>query len=58
VVTEITFTDLDDGTTEVVTTQRGLPPAMRTPAARAGWRTALDRYAAYLTSLTTEDTRP
>lgn len=51
VVTELTFSDLGDGTTEVMTTQRGLPPHMRTPEARAGWGTALDRYAAYVTVL-------
>jgi uncharacterized protein YndB with AHSA1/START domain len=55
VLTEITFTDLGDGSTEVVTTQRGLPPAMRTPEARAGWGTALDRNATYLASLMAEE---
>ncbi|MFC3736237.1 SRPBCC family protein [Paractinoplanes deccanensis] len=52
VLTEVTFADLGDGTTEVVTTQRGLPPHMRTPEARAGWGTALDRAAAYIAALT------
>lgn len=56
VLTELTFTDLGDGTTEVVTTQRGLPPQMRTPDARTGWRTALDRCAAYIAALTAEAT--
>jgi uncharacterized protein YndB with AHSA1/START domain len=55
VITEITFIDLGDDGTEVVTTQRGLPPAMRTPAARAGWGTALDRNAAYIASLMAEE---
>ncbi len=50
-LTEITLTDLGDGTTEVVTTQRGLPPQMRTPQARAGWGTALDRAARYIAAL-------
>ncbi len=50
VLTEIALTELDDGTTRVVTTQRGLPPPMRTPQARAGWATALDRFAAYVAS--------
>jgi uncharacterized protein YndB with AHSA1/START domain len=54
VFTEIAFTDLNDGTTQVVTTQRGLPPAMRTPEARAGWSTALERNAAYIASLVTK----
>lgn len=48
VFTEVTFVDLGDGTTEVVTVQRGLPPYMRTPEARAGWGTALDRAAIYI----------
>jgi uncharacterized protein YndB with AHSA1/START domain len=56
VLTELTFADLGDGTTEVITTQRGLPPQMRTPQARAGWSTALDKAAAYLASLTNSDT--
>ncbi|MBV1856508.1 SRPBCC family protein [Catellatospora tritici] len=47
VLSEVTFVDLGDGTTEVLTTQRGLPAWMRTPEARAGWGTALDRAAAY-----------
>ncbi|MDH6291969.1 SRPBCC family protein [Rhodococcus opacus] len=51
VLTEIRFIDLDEGTTEVVTTQSGLPPQMRTPEARAGWGTALDRGAAYIEAL-------
>jgi uncharacterized protein YndB with AHSA1/START domain len=51
VLTEVTFVDLGDGTTEVVTTQRGLPPQMRTPQARAGWSSALDRAAAYIAAL-------
>ncbi len=55
VLTEITFLDLGDGTTEVVTTQRGLPPQMRTPQARAGWGTALDRAARYISSLADAD---
>lgn len=47
-VTELALVPLDDGTTEVVTTRRGLPPEMRTPEALAGWGTALDRMSAYL----------
>ncbi|MEO7235615.1 MAG: SRPBCC domain-containing protein [Lapillicoccus sp.] len=53
--TELRFVDLGDGTTEVVTTQRGLPPHLRTPQARAGWGTALDRAARYIASLTTTE---
>jgi uncharacterized protein YndB with AHSA1/START domain len=51
VFTEVTFVDLGDGTTEVVTTQRGLPPHMRTPQARAGWGTALQRAATYIAAI-------
>ena len=55
VFTEVTFVELADGATEVVTTQRGLPPQMRTPEARAGWGTALDRAAAYIAALAAEE---
>jgi uncharacterized protein YndB with AHSA1/START domain len=55
VLTKITFTDLGDGSTEVVTAQLGLPPAMRTPDARAGWETALGRNASYIASLMAEE---
>ena len=48
VVTELTFDDLGDGRTEVTTRQRGLPPQWRTPEARAGWQSALDRFATYV----------
>ncbi len=50
-VTTITFTDLGDGTTEVVTHQHPLPEAYRSPEARAGWSTALDRFAAYVATI-------
>ncbi|GHJ47409.1 activator of HSP90 ATPase [Catellatospora sp. TT07R-123] len=56
VLTEVTFADLGDGTTEVVTTQRGLPAWMRTPQARAGWGTALDRAAVYIAALAARGT--
>ncbi|MEO6604739.1 MAG: SRPBCC domain-containing protein [Aeromicrobium sp.] len=49
VLTTLTFIDLGDGTTEVVTHQRGLPARYRTQEARAGWKTSLDRFAQYLT---------
>jgi uncharacterized protein YndB with AHSA1/START domain len=51
VFTEVTFVDLGDGTTEVVTTQSGLPPHMRTPQARAGWGSALTRAANYIAAI-------
>jgi hypothetical protein len=50
-LTTITFEDLGDGTTEVVTRQTGVPPAYRAPEARAGWETSLDRAADYLRRL-------
>ncbi len=54
VLTENRFTDLGDDTTEVVTTQSGLPPHMRTPEARAGWATAVDRGVTYTEALASE----
>jgi uncharacterized protein YndB with AHSA1/START domain len=53
-LTTITFTDRGDGTTEVVTHQRHLPPPHRTPEAREGWATALTRFATYVATLTAE----
>ncbi len=49
--TWITFTDLGDGSTEVVTHQTDVPPAFATPAALAGFETSLDRFDSYLASL-------
>ena len=54
VLTENRFTDLGDRTTEVVTTQSGLPARMRTPEARAGWVTGVDRGVTYTESLAAE----
>lgn len=48
VTTTVTFRDLGDGTTEVLTHQRRLPEPYRSPEARAGWATALDRFADYV----------
>jgi uncharacterized protein YndB with AHSA1/START domain len=50
--TTITFTDLGDGTTEVITHQTNVPEAYRAPEARAGFQTSLDRFEAYLATLT------
>ena len=50
--TTITFTDLGDGRTEVITHQANMPEAFRRPQARAGWETSLDRFDVYLASLT------
>ena len=49
--TTITFSDLGDGTTEVVTRQQFQPEPNRTPEARAGWARALDRFAAHVSRL-------
>lgn len=50
--TTITFTDRGDGTTEVVTHQVEVPDAYLSPEARAGFATSLDRFDAYLATLT------
>jgi uncharacterized protein YndB with AHSA1/START domain len=49
--TSITFTDLGDGRTEVVTHQTNVPAPFATPQARAGMRTSFVRFAAYLATL-------
>jgi uncharacterized protein YndB with AHSA1/START domain len=49
--TEITFTALGDGSTEVVTRQTRVPPTFASPEARAGFATSLDRFDAYVVSL-------
>lgn len=49
--TTITFTDLGDGRTEVVTHQTNVPGAYLSPEARAGFATSLDRFGAYLAGL-------
>jgi len=50
--TTITFADLGDGRTEVVTHQSNVPAAYRTPEARDGFATSLDRFDAYLATFT------
>ena len=50
--TTITFVDLGDGRTEVVTHQSNVPAAYRSARARAGFATSLDRFDAYLAELT------
>ncbi|MEP6798361.1 MAG: maleylpyruvate isomerase family mycothiol-dependent enzyme [Lapillicoccus sp.] len=50
-LTTLTFDDLGDGTTEVVTRQTGVPLAYRAPGARVGWETSLERAADYLRRL-------
>jgi uncharacterized protein YndB with AHSA1/START domain len=52
--TTITFADLGDGRTEVVTHQTNVPAAYLSAEARAGFATSLDRFDAYLAELQTE----
>ncbi|MET8156821.1 SRPBCC domain-containing protein [Sphaerisporangium sp. NPDC005289] len=49
--TTITFVDLHDGRTEVITHQTNVPAAYLDAAARAGFATSLDRFDAYLSGL-------
>ena len=49
-LTTITFVDLLDGRTEVVTHQTRVPAAFASPQAQAGFRTSLDRFDAYILS--------
>jgi uncharacterized protein YndB with AHSA1/START domain len=49
--TTITFTDLGDGRTEVVTHQTNVPAAMANPDARRGFETSLRRFADYADNL-------
>ena len=46
-----TLNDLGDGRTEVVIHQRHVPEVMRTPEARAGFLTSLDKLEQYLAHL-------
>ena len=46
--TTSTLSDLGDGSTAVVIHQRKVPEAMRTPEARAGFATSLDKLADHL----------
>jgi uncharacterized protein YndB with AHSA1/START domain len=49
--TTITFTDLGNGTTEVVTHQTSVPARYLSPESRAGFATSLDRYDGYVAGL-------
>lgn len=49
--TSITFTDLGDGRTEVVTHQTNVPEMYRSPEAQAGLQSSFDKFAAYLREL-------
>ncbi|MEV4314498.1 SRPBCC domain-containing protein [Actinocrispum sp. NPDC049592] len=50
--TEITFTQLSNGDTEVVTHQTNVPAAYMSAEARAGFATSLDRFEKYLAEIT------
>jgi len=50
--TTSTFKELDDGRTEVHIHQTNLPEMFRTPEAKAGFESSLDRFEAYLASIT------
>jgi uncharacterized protein YndB with AHSA1/START domain len=52
-----TFTDLGGGRTEVHIRQTNVPEAFRSPQAQAGFRTSLDRFAAYLSGLSGKATQ-
>ena len=47
-----TFVDLGDGRTEVRIHQANVPAMYRSPEAQAGFKTSLDRFAAYLATQT------
>ena len=49
--TTSTFVQLDDGRTEVRIHQTNVPEMFRTPEARAGFESSLDRFAAYLATI-------
>jgi uncharacterized protein YndB with AHSA1/START domain len=49
--TTITFVDLGDGRTEVVSHQTNVPDAYRSPEAQAGFLSSLDRCDAYVAEL-------
>jgi uncharacterized protein YndB with AHSA1/START domain len=53
--TTITFIDLHDGRTEVITHQTNVPAAYLTAEARAGFNTSLARLDVYLATLTAHE---
>ncbi|WP_336214074.1 SRPBCC family protein [Nonomuraea sp. LPB2021202275-12-8] len=53
--TTVTFVDLGDGRTEVVTHQTNVPAAYLSAEARAGFATSFDRFDGYLAGLETEE---
>lgn len=52
--TTVTFVDLGDGRTEVITHQTNVPAAYRSAEAQAGFATSLDRFDAYVAGLRAE----
>jgi uncharacterized protein YndB with AHSA1/START domain len=56
--TTITFVDLLDGRTEVVTHQTNVPAVYRSAEARAGFGTSLDRFDRYVADLPAAPDRP
>jgi uncharacterized protein YndB with AHSA1/START domain len=50
-----TLADLGDGRTSLVIRQRNVPEAMRAPELRAGFRTSLDKFEAYLARIVQGD---
>jgi uncharacterized protein YndB with AHSA1/START domain len=53
--TTATLTDLSENRTEVVIHQRHIPEPMRSPEARAGFRTSLDKLEEHLARLTRKE---
>jgi uncharacterized protein YndB with AHSA1/START domain len=49
--TSVTFVDLGDGTTEVISHQTNVPEQYRSPEAQAGMTSSFDKFDAYVTSL-------
>ena len=50
-LTTITFRDLGDGRTEVITHQTHVPAFIRSAPAQAGFKTSLDRFERYIAAL-------
>jgi uncharacterized protein YndB with AHSA1/START domain len=55
--TTITFSELGDGQTEVVTHQTNVPSPFTDPQARIGFETSLDRFGSYIAELTERTSR-
>jgi uncharacterized protein YndB with AHSA1/START domain len=57
VTTTSTFSELADGRTEVHIRMTNVPQAFRSPEARAGFSSSLDRFAAYIDTLSTDSSQ-